>query len=109
MTKMPKILTTPEGKVVCINIDADIQLYTAPASQPRGTDIYAHTAKSGKTYFYAFHWSRQKEQNRCELMSEERVKEFLISKAQLCSCAGLSDEELQTIEQFFPGLFDETA
>ncbi len=114
---MAKILRTPDGKIVRVQRDTDTVLYAAPRNPPntgtaytRGTDIYAHVARSGKAYFYAYRWTMwQGEENSYDLMDEQEVKDFLLDKAQLCGWAGLKGEELQAIQRFFPNLFEETA
>jgi len=61
---MVKILKTPDGKRVKINPPTDICLYESPENPPntgtvytRGSDLFAHRARSSTWYFYIVHWS----------------------------------------------------
>ncbi len=43
-----------------------------------GTDLFAHTAKSGSVYYYLWHWSEQpNETNICQLTTEESAKLYI--------------------------------
>jgi hypothetical protein len=114
---MSIVLKTPEGKKVVVNIQTDNCLYEAPHNPPntgttytRGTDYYAHKARSGTMYFYSYSWSMwQGEEQRYQLMTDEEMREALIDAAGLSGPARMSDGEKEDIENYFPGIFDEDA
>jgi hypothetical protein len=112
---MAIILMTPEGKKVAINPAVDPEIHSAPHNPPNtgtsytsGTDLLAHKARSGKVYFYTYHWSMwQGSQDSYQLLTEAEAKQFLLDLAEGTGYNGLSDRE--RAEEYFPGLFDEDA
>jgi len=76
----------------------------------RGTDLYRHVAKSGKEYFYLYHWSLwQGEESSYELISREEAEEFLLKKARLSGWAGLDEKDFERLKEFGFDLLEETA
>jgi TRAP-type uncharacterized transport system substrate-binding protein len=114
---MATILMTPEGKKVAITKKTDVNIYESPRNPPNtgtaytaGTDLYAHKARSGKTYFYTYSWSMwQGSQDNYELLTDGEAKQFLLQKAQGTGYNGLDHSEKELAEEYFPGLFDEDA
>jgi len=114
---MIKLLKTKEGKIVKVDMEKDTCLYQAPVNPPhtgtaftRGTNLYAHKTEKGGLYFYAYDWTMwDKESDSIYLVSEKEAREFLIEKAGIMSWGGLNPEEMDTAEEFFPGIFEETA
>ncbi|MBN1892329.1 MAG: hypothetical protein JW780_06060 [Clostridiales bacterium] len=112
-------LRTPDGKIVKIDPGEDVRLYDAPHNPPntgtsytRGTDLYAHKARSGKWYFYKYHWSMwQGEGSSYELISDDEAIDFLIDKAGDSSYWGSlgEGEKEKAIEIFGRDIFEETA
>jgi hypothetical protein len=112
---MEQILMTPEGKRVKINTKTDKCLYDAPHNPPntgtdytRGTDLYAHKARSGQWYFYTYYWSMwQGEGSNLELISEDEAKDFVLERA------GRTDYGIEVddadILAIWPDIFEETA
>ena len=76
---MDRVLITDDGKRVIVNTKTDVCLYETPCNPPntgtdytRGTDLYAHRARSGNMYFYLRHWSLwQGEGSNLELISRD--------------------------------------
>jgi len=114
---MIKILRAEEGKIVKIDTDVDLCLYKAPVNPPntgtnytRGRDLYVHTTKKGSVYFYVYEWSMwDRESDSIFLVSEKEARELLINKAGVMGWGELSEDEIETAEKFFPGIFEETA
>lgn len=114
---MAHILMTPEGKKVMINKKEDVALYESPVNPPNtgtrytsGTDLYAHKARSGKLYFYEYHWSMwEGTEESYNLLTEDEAKKFLLEVATMTGYACLSGSEKAMAEEYFPGLFDEDA
>jgi len=110
-----KILMTPENKKVQIDTKKDTCLYSAPQDispwdTTTGVDLYAHKARSGKTYFYKHYWSMWAgDSDRYELVDEDEARKFLLQKAALSWPFGLNDKEWARAQEFFPGIFDEDA
>ena len=110
------VLKTPEEKIVVVNLRTDEQLYAAPQNPPNtgtayltGTDLYRHVARSGRAYYYLYHWSMwQGSVDTYNLISEDEAKAFLIKKAGGSCWTRPSEEEMKRIEEVFPGIFDET-
>jgi hypothetical protein len=114
---MENILMTPDGKRVKINTGEDIKLYDAPSNPPntgttytRGTDLYAHKARSGAWYFYTSYWSMwQGEESSLELISEDEAKTFVLERAGLTGHGTLSGGEKERALAIWPDIFEETA
>lgn len=115
---MPIVLKTPEGKKVVVDISHDNCLYESPHNPPntgssytRGTDLYAHKARSGTMYYYSYSWSMwQGEEAGYQLMTPDEMREALIDAAGYSGPGRMSDGEKEDIEQnYFPGIFDEDA
>lgn len=112
---MAILLMTPDGKKVAINPRGDPEIYSAPHNPPNtgtaytsGTDLLAHKARSGKVYFYTYHWSMwEGTQSSYNLLTDEEAKQFILEKAQGTGYNGLSDVE--RAEEYFPGIFAEDA
>lgn len=111
-------LKTPEGKTVVVDTKTDEALYTAPCNPPntgtrytRGTDLFAHKARSGKTYFYFRHWSLwQGEEDNIRLCSKTEAQRFLEEKAAAAGWEQLSEQDAQEInERYGFRLYEETA
>jgi hypothetical protein len=111
------LLMTPEGKKVVVDTGTDECLYEAPRNPPNtgtaytsGTDYYAHRARSGKYYFYSYHWSMwQGEQSHYELLTEEEMKEKILELAGFTYPAEMGGYEKKLAEKHFPGIFEEDA
>ena len=88
-SEMKHILTTPEGGRAVVDLQEDIVLYSAPRNPPntglaytRGTDLYMHSSRAGRKYFYVHRWSMwQGEQPSFELISEDAAKNFILQRA----------------------------
>lgn len=114
---MSIVLMTPEGKKVVINRSTDEQLYDAPNNPPNtgtrytsGTDLYAHKARSGTWYYYTYAWSMwQGTEDEYALTTEDEAREFILRKASEAGHGRLSDDERETCEKHFRGIFDEDA
>jgi hypothetical protein len=112
---MEQILMTPDGKRVKINTKEDRCLYDAPqnpsntgTTYTRGTDLYAHKARSGNWYFYKYHWSMwQGEESALHLITEDEAKDFVIEHAGLTQYGIKVDDE--NILSIWPDIFEETA
>lgn len=113
-----KILKTPDNKRVVVNRKSDTILYDSPNNPPntgtkytQGTDLCAHKARSGTVYFYLYHWSMwQGSEDSYGLIEPEQAKEFLLEKAGLTGWASIDDcGDRGTIEEYFPGIFEEDA
>lgn len=104
------------ARVVC-DTKTDPQIYDAPNNPPntgtrytRGTDIYAHRAKSGAVFFYARHWSMwQGEQESVELMTADEVREFFAARLNGDWHARPAEEEIAQLSEYGIDLFEETA
>lgn len=107
------LLMTPENKRVVVEVSTDECLYDAPHNPPNtglqftsGTDLYAHKARSGKVYFYTYHWSMwQGSEDSYELFDFDDAKDFLLERATIAGhvAAGINQS---LVEKYFPGLFD---
>lgn len=114
---MSIVLKTPEGKKVVVDISHDDCLYESPKNPPntgstytRGTDLYAHKARSGAMYYYSYSWSMwQGEEQSYQLMTEDGMKGALIDAAGCSGPGRMSDGEKEDIVKYFPGIFDEDA
>lgn len=108
---------THDGKRVVCDTETDTQLFDAPNNPPntgsrytRGTDVYAHKAKSGAVYFYAYHWSMwQGEESSAELWTAEQVEEFFTSRMTGDDHARPSNREIEQLAEFGIDLYEETA
>lgn len=108
---------TPDGKRVVCDSDDDVLVYDAPNNPPntgtrytRGTDIYAHTAKSGNHYFYAYSWSMwQGEESTADLWTKEQVEEFIIDRMSGPSESRPTAFELEQLAEYGVNVLDETA
>ena len=115
--KMTIVLKTPEGKKVVVSIKEDNCLYESPNNPPntgssytRGTDLYAHKARSGTMYYYSYSWSMwQGEEASYQLMTPDEMREALIGAAGYSGPGRMSDGEREDILNYFPGIFDEDA
>lgn len=111
------VLRTDDNKKVVINRKTDECLYLAPRNPPNtglsytsGVDLYMHIAKSGKRYFYLYHWSMwQGTEPYYELITEDEAKEFLLKKAGLSGWSALTESEIKRANELFPSIFDEDA
>ncbi len=114
---MVKILKTPDGKRVKINPPTDICLYESPENPPntgtvytRGSDLFAHRARSSTWYFYIVHWSMwQGEEGRYQLVSEDRARNFILERASNVGWSEITDSEWERILEIFPDLEEENA
>ena len=106
------VLRTEDNKKAVIDPEEDTRLYSAPtmAGHTRGTDIYAHQAQSGTTYFYQHFWSRwQGEPDVFELISREKAEAMLIRLAGICGDNALNEVEIERAKEFGFDLMEETA
>ena len=112
------VLRTQDGKKVVIDVSKDVRLYSAPVNPPntgtqytRGTDLLAHTARSGNVYFYFYNWSMwQGEEDSFKLMEDrEEIEALLIEKAGLSYPAGLDEHEIEQAREYGFDLMEETA
>jgi hypothetical protein len=115
---MAHILINDEGKRVEINMEKDLCLFDAPHNPPntgtaftRGTDLYAHKARSGSWYYYHYVWSMwQGENSYCHLVTRAEAIEFLQQKATLDGCGSLDKEDIRkAVEHFGEDIFSENA
>ena len=115
MTK--HVLRTHDSKKVVIDVSKDVTLYSAPVNPPntgsqytRGTDLLAHTARSGNVYFYLYRWSMwQGSEDAFELCSKTTAEEFLTKKAGLSGWAAIDEHEIEKAKEFGIDLLEETA
>ncbi len=114
---MDRVLITDDGKRVIVNTKTDVCLYETPCNPPntgtdytRGTDLYAHRARSGNMYFYLRHWSLwQGEGSNLELISRDEAENFLLEKAGLSGFAAMEESEIEKAIELGFDLFEETA
>ncbi len=114
---MDRVLITDDGKRVIVNTKTDVCLYETPCNPPntgtdytRGTDLYAHRARSGNMYFYLRHWSLwQGEGSNLELISRDEAENFLLEKAGLSGFAAMEESEVEKAIELGFDLFEETA
>ena len=114
---MKRVLITKEQKRVIVDIQTDSCLYKSPVNPPntgtdytRGTDLYAHRARSGNMYFYLRHWSLwQGEGSNLELISRDEAENFLLEKAGLSGFAAMEESEIEKAIELGFDLFEETA
>lgn len=115
---MKRVLLTENKERVIIDMKNDDCLYSAPVNPPntgttytRGTDLYAHTAQSGKVYYYAYSWSIwQGEESQINLLTKEEAEEFLIDKLSLTGYGLLDEDEAKRIsDKYGLELLTETA
>lgn len=114
---MSKHIFTHDNKRIVCDTAVDDCIYDAPNNPPntgtrytRGTDIYAHRAKSGTVYFYGRNWSMwQGESETVELMTADDVKEFFASRLNGDYHARPADEEIAKLSDYGIDLFEETA
>jgi hypothetical protein len=82
-----KILMTPEGKKVQVNMSEDKCLYDAPEAylleEKTRISLYYHKARSSKGYYYTYHWSDEwlGSGSSCELITEDQAKDFILERA----------------------------
>ena len=111
------VLLTAENKRVVVNTSTDVCLFDAPHNPANtgtrytsGTDYYAHTARSGKIYFYSYSWSMwQGTIDEYELVEPDEMRQILLVKSGKAGWDGLRDSEKEKAERYFPGIFDEDA
>jgi hypothetical protein len=111
------VLMTPDGKKVAIDMNVDACLFEAPRNPPdtetrytRGTDLYAHKARSGNWYFYTFSWSMwQGEESVYTLVDEDEARALVLERAGKSGWEALSDAEKRRTIAIWPDIFDETA
>lgn len=114
---MDRVLITPCGKRVVVNTAKDTCLYKTPCNPPntgtdytRGTDLYAHRARSGNVYFYLHHWTLwQGEDSWLELIGWQEALDFLLEKARLTNVAAMDESEIELAKEFGFNLLEETA
>ena len=114
---MSIVLKTPDGKKVVVDISHDECLYSSPHNPPNtgtrytaGTDLYAHRARSGTTYYYSPFWSMwQGTEAEFNLLTSDEMKELLVNHASDAGPGSMSTNEIATAEKHFPGIFDEDA
>lgn len=111
------VLRTQDSRKVVIDVSKDVTLYGAPVNPPNtgnkytsGTDLLAHTARSGTTYFYFYSWSMwQGSEDKFELCSRGIAEAFLTRKAELAGWAAIDEHEIQTAKKYGFDLLEETA
>jgi hypothetical protein len=114
---MDRVLITDDGKRVIVNTKTDVCLYETPCNPPntgtdytRGTNLYAHRARSGNVYFYLHHWSLwQRESSWLELVDRHEALDFLLEKARLTNVAAMDEDEIETAKEFGFNILEETA
>jgi len=114
---MDRVLITDDGKRVIVNTKTDVCLYETPCNPPntgtdytRGTDLYAHRARSGNVYFYLHHWSLwQRESSWLELVDRHEALDFLLEKARLTNVAAMDEDEIEKAKEFGFNILEETA
>lgn len=99
-----RVLKTPDGEDVVVSINSDVCLYRSPVSM-NGIDIYAHRAPSGTMYYYAYAWSTL-HQAAYSIITPVEVQNHLTGLARLSGVGRLNDDERETAERYFPGIFD---
>ena len=85
-----KILMTPEGKKVQVDMSEDKCLYDAPEvhllEERKRISLYYHKARSGKGYYYTYHWNGWLgSESSYELITEDASKTFVMERASSCS------------------------
>lgn len=108
---------TADNKRVVCDTESDTQIYDAPNNPPntgtrytRGTDLYAHNAKSGQVYFYAYHWSMwQGEESSAELWSDSQVEAFIVGRMSGPYHERPSDSDIERLADLGINILDETA
>ena len=111
------VLRTQDGKKAVIDATKDAALYRAPVNPPNtgtrytsGTDLLAHTARSGTVYFYLYRWSMwQGSEDSFELIDKETAEAFLTKKAGLAGWATLDEREIETAKEYGFDILEETA
>ena len=114
---MKHVLRTQDDKKVVIDVEKDVKLYRSPVNPPNtgtrytsGTDLLAHTARSGNVYFYFYNWSMwEGHEDSFELCSKDSAEKFLTRKAGLSGWAGLDEHEIETAKKYGFDLLEETA
>ena len=77
---MVHILMTREGKRAVINKATDLVLYEAPANTAiLGTNLYCHVTRSGRLFYYAWHWSTLAE-DEYKMVTEAWAKNFVLER-----------------------------
>jgi hypothetical protein len=80
-----------EWRTLALDPATDTPLYRSPRNGPadnttpsrRGTDLFVHTAPSGRTYFYLWHWTQNaNETNICQLTTAGSAIHFI--REQVC-------------------------
>ena len=100
---MPNCHTT--HNIICVSI-----LGLVDKGLRRGTDLYAHRARSGNVYFYLHHWSLwQRESSWLELVDRHEALDFLLEKARLTNVAAMDEDEIEKAKEFGFNILEETA
>lgn len=98
------VLIKHDGEKIYVSIyRGDVRLYEAPP-RPSGIDIYAHKSQSGTIYYYTCSWSLAGS-SRYSLIAPDEVQDRLIDLAGLPGDDRLTDDEMKTADQYFPGIF----
>ncbi len=110
------VLLTDAGKKVVLS-DSDECLYKSPRNPPNtgtsytsGEDLLLHKSRSGNVYYYIFSWSMwQGSVESYRLITEDEARAFLIEKAGYTGWAALDQDDIERVEELFPGIFEEDA
>jgi len=105
--EMTRTLKTPDAKKIVIDVAKDDCIYEDRRhNATRGTDLHAHKAQSGKTYFYFYCWSQwENEDTTVDLCTKDAAEKFLIER----STGGLiSDDEIENATKHGIDLMEET-
>ena len=106
----PPTRPTAEWRTLALDPAKDTPIYRSPRNGPddnrpapdRGTDLFAHTAKSGSVYYYLWHWSqRSNETNICQLTTEDSAKQFI--REQCGGSASATGLDHDAPEVYLPG------
>ena len=104
---MRRVLMTQDDKKVVIDTKSDDCLYSSPVNPPntgttytRGSNLYAHKARSGNIYFYFHHWSmwQGSEDSYC-LCTKQEAEEFLLEKLGNSGWDSLEESEAEQAEK----------
>ena len=105
---MSRTLRTGDGKKIVIDVNKDTCIYEdRRQNATRGTDLHAHIAKSGNTYFYFYIWSQwENEDTEVELCTKSAAEDFLINRS---TCGSVTDDEIEKAKDAGIDLMEETA
>lgn len=110
---MKRIIRAEKGTVI-FDTAVDTLLYASPCKDKdthfvRGTDLYAHTSKSGNIYYYLLDWAMwHGEEGPIRPITQEDAVKFLQDR--VGDSSGFpNDEQMKLLEQYnLSSIFEET-